>query len=96
VGRGAHGNPFLFQRLNHFLSTSEKLEQKSKVTLFEEYLALARSYGIRESLIKKQSMQFAKGVKYAQALKGELKLLTDPDDIMNRMRTFVEPESRSD
>jgi tRNA-dihydrouridine synthase B len=94
VGRGAQGNPFIFKRLNHFLSSGEKIRQKSKVMLFEEYLDLARGYGIRDPLIKKQSMQFIRGMKDLRAIQAEVKLLTEPDAILNTMRTFEDSGSR--
>lgn len=88
VGRGAQGNPFMFERLNSYLSSAERITQKSEVILFGEYLDLARRCGIREPMIKKQSIQFARGMKTPRAVKEALKLLTDPEAIMETMRSF--------
>ena len=86
VGRGAQGNPYILHRLNEFLKTGDKIEQKSRVVMFEEYLVLAHKYRIKNDLMKKQAMVFVKGMKNANSIRDSLKYLTDPGDFLELMR----------
>ncbi len=64
IGRGAMGNPFLFEQINDLLSTGSyrTYSINDKIDAFFEYLSNALHYQIRFSNIKGQAMRFTKGI----------------------------------
>lgn len=68
IGRGAIGNPFLFQQINDYLKTGS-YEEKSKSKQFWEYTKLADHYHLPFLIIKQQAMGFTKGIKGSTQLR---------------------------
>jgi tRNA-dihydrouridine synthase B len=63
LGRAACGNPFIFTRINHFLKTGKKLEQKNTLEIFDEYLTLWKKHdGLRFGNLKMQVGYFTRGL----------------------------------
>ena len=64
IGRGAMGNPFLFEQINDYLKTGtyKKYTWKDKLDAFFDYLQLTTQYNIKFSNIKSQAMRFTKGM----------------------------------
>lgn len=62
IGRAALGNPFIFYKINHFLTTGERIKQKNRKKLFKEYLFLAEKFGIKQSVVKQQEINFRKNM----------------------------------
>lgn len=64
VGRGAMGNPFLFEQINDFLKTGTYKEYsfKDRLDSFSEYMQLSKKYKIKFANIKGQAMRFTKGI----------------------------------
>ena len=64
IGRGAMGNPFLFEQINDYLKTGtyKKYTLKDKLDSFFDYLHLTTQYNIKFSNIKSQAMRFTKGM----------------------------------
>jgi tRNA-dihydrouridine synthase B len=64
IGRGAMGNPFLFEQINDFLKTGTYKEYsfKDKLDSFFEYMQLSKNYKIKFANIKGQAMRFTKGI----------------------------------
>ncbi|MDH5658698.1 MAG: tRNA dihydrouridine synthase DusB [Nitrosopumilus sp.] len=64
VGRGAMGNPFLFEQINDYLKTNSYREYsfKDRLDSFFDYLYLASQYKIKFVNIKNQAMRFTKGM----------------------------------
>ena len=88
VGRGAMGNPFLFEQINDFLKTNSYHEYsfKDKLDAFFEYLHLAKNYDIKFSNIKGQAMRFTKGIRGGSKLRSKItfsKSIDDLEKIMN-------------
>ena len=88
VGRGAMGNPFLFEQINDFLKTNSYHEYsfKDKLDAFFEYLRLAKNYDIKFSNIKGQAMRFTKGIRGGSKLRSKItfsKSIEDLEKIMN-------------
>jgi nifR3 family TIM-barrel protein len=65
IGRGAMGNPFLFEQINDYLKTNSYKEYsfKDRLDSFFDYLHLTSQYKIKFSNIKSQAMRFTKGMK---------------------------------
>lgn len=74
IGRGAMGNPFLFEQINDYLKTGSYKEYsfKDRLDSFFDYLHLTTSYKIKFSNIKSQAMRFTKGLKGGSKLRSKI------------------------
>lgn len=74
IGRGAMGNPFLFEQINDYLKTNSYLEYsfKDKLDSFFDYLSLTENYKIKFANIKNQAMRFTKGIKGGSKLRSDI------------------------
>ena len=74
IGRGAMGNPFLFEQINDFFRTdSYKVYSfKDKLDSFFNYLHLTSQYKIKFANIKGQAMRFTKGMKGGSKLRSKI------------------------
>ena len=88
IGRGAMGNPFLFEQINDYLNTGtyRQYSLKDKLDSFFEYLELTVQYNIKFSNIKGQAMRFTKGIKGGSKIRPKIstsKNITELTKIMN-------------
>ena len=83
IGRGAMGNPFLFEQINDYLKTNSYQEYsfKDKLDSFFNYLSLAKNYHIKFSNIKSQAMRFTKGIKNGSKLRSEITFSKNIQDL---------------
>ncbi|HUU49118.1 MAG TPA: tRNA dihydrouridine synthase DusB [Nitrosopumilaceae archaeon] len=87
VGRGAMGNPFLFEQINDYLKTGtyNQYSFKNKLDSFFEYLHLTEQYKIKFANIKGQAMRFTKGMQGGSKLRSKITLsknITELEKIM--------------
>ncbi len=88
IGRGAMGNPFLFEQINDYLKTNSYKEYlfKDRLDSFFDYLHLTNQYKIKFANIKGQAMRFTKGMKGGSKLRSKItfsKNIEDLEKIMN-------------
>lgn len=88
IGRGAMGNPFLFEQINDYLKTGtyKQYTWKDKLDAFFDYLQLTTQYSIKFSNIKSQAMRFTKGMNGGSKLRPKIstsKNITELEKIMN-------------
>ena len=88
VGRGAMGNPFLFEQINDYLKTNSYKEYtfKDRLDSFFDYLHLTNQYKIKFANIKGQAMRFTKGMKGGSKLRSKITLsknIEELEKIMN-------------
>ena len=93
IGRGAMGNPFLFQQINDYLKTGsyEKYSFKDRLDSFFNYLHLTDQYNLKFSNIKSQAMRFTKGMRGGSKLRSEItfsKNIEELKKIMNHTNTL--------
>ena len=83
IGRGAMGNPFLFEQINDFLKTNSYREYsfRDKLDAFFEYLHLTKNYDIKFSNIKSQAMRFTKGIRGGSKLRSRITFSRSIDDL---------------
>ena len=83
VGRGAMGNPFIFQQINDYLETGayKKYNVYHKLDAFVEYLDTTSKYKIRFVNIKQQAIRFTKGLTGGSILRKQLSLANDIDEL---------------
>lgn len=96
IGRGALMNPFLFRQtkfyLRHgYLPPPPTIEERVKTCL--EHLQLSVQfkgpfYGVRE--FRKHYSGYLRGIPHVAQLRSELVLLTEVEQIANRLRRFLE------
>jgi nifR3 family TIM-barrel protein len=83
VGRGAMGNPFIFEQINDYLETGvyKKYALTDRLEAFVKYLELTEKYNIRFANIKQQAIRFTKGTVGGAQLRNRLSTATNTDDL---------------
>jgi tRNA-dihydrouridine synthase B len=79
IGRGAMGNPFLFEQINDYLKTNSYQEYsfKDKLDSFFDYLHLTDNYKIKFANLKGQAMRFTKGMKGGKKIRSKITIATN-------------------
>ena len=88
IGRGAMGNPFLFEQINDYLKSGSYKEYsfKNRLDSFFDYLHLTKKYKIKFANIKGQAMRFTKGMKDGSQLRSKITLTKNIDDLEKIIR----------
>jgi nifR3 family TIM-barrel protein len=89
IGRGAMGNPFLFEQINDYLRNG-KYHQYSfndKLDVFFEYLDYTTKYKIKFSNIKGQAMRFTKGTVGSTKLRSQITISKSLDELKKIMKS---------
>jgi len=88
IGRGAMGNPFLFEQINDFLKTGSYKEYslKDRLDSFFDYLDLTNNYKIKFANIKAQAMRFTKGMAGSTKLRARISVSKNLGDLKKVMR----------
>lgn len=91
VGRGAMGNPFLFEQINDYLRTGSynMYGVADRVAAFFEYMDAASVYSISFPAIKSQAMRFTRGVEGAARLREMITAAHDSSELMRAVRAFA-------
>ncbi len=88
IGRGAMGNPFLFEQINDYLKTGSYKEYsfKDRLDSFFDYLHLTAQYKIKFANIKSQAMRFTKGLKGGSKLRSKITFSKNLEELEKIMR----------
>lgn len=88
IGRGAMGNPFLFEQINDYLKTGSYKEYsfKDRLDSFFDYLHITNQYKIKFANIKSQAMRFTKGLKGGSKLRSKITFSKNLEDLEKVMR----------
>ena len=83
IGRGAMGNPFIFEQINDYLESGvyKKYTLTDRLEAFVTYLELTEKYHIRFANIKQQAIRFTKGTVGGGQLRNRLSAATNNDDL---------------
>ena len=83
VGRGAMGNPFIFEQINDYLEYGKykKYEINAKLDAFVQYIDATSNYNIRFANIKQQAIRFTKGLVGGSVLRKRLSLANSIDEL---------------
>ena len=83
IGRGAMGNPFLFEQINDYLKTNSYKEYsfKDRLDSFFDYLHLTNQYKIKFANIKGQAMRFTKGMNGGSKLRSKIILSKNVEEL---------------
>ncbi len=76
IGRGAMGNPFLFEQINDYLNTGSYTDYslEDKLEAFAEYLDMARGFNIKFANIKNHAIRFTKGMVGGTRMRSQITL----------------------
>ena len=83
VGRGAMGNPFIFEQINDYLEfgTYKKYTSHDKLEAFVQYMEATIDYKIRFVNIKQQAIRFTKGMIGGSVLRSRLSTAKNVDEL---------------
>ena len=83
IGRGAMGNPFLFEQINDYLknNTYQEYSFKDRLDSFFEYLHLTTKYKIKFANLKGQAMRFTKGMKGGSKIRSKITSTTNIEEL---------------
>ena len=83
IGRGAMGNPFLFEQINDYLknNTYQEYSFKDRLDSFFEYLHLTTKYKIKFANLKGQAMRFTKGMKGGSKIRSKITFTTNIEEL---------------
>ena len=83
VGRGAMGNPFIFEQINDYLEfgTDKKYTSHDKLEAFVQYMEATTDYKIRFVNIKQQAIRFTKGMIGGSVLRSRLSTAKNVDEL---------------
>jgi len=88
VGRGAMGNPFLFEQINDYLKTNSYKEYSftDRLDSFFDYLHLSTKYKIKFANIKSQAMRFTKGMNGGSKMRSKITVSKDIAELEKIMK----------
>jgi tRNA-dihydrouridine synthase B len=88
VGRGAMGNPFLFEQINDYLKTNSYKEYSftDRLDSFFDYLHLSTKFKIKFANIKSQAMRFTKGMNGGSKMRLKITLSKDIAELEKIMK----------
>jgi len=83
IGRGAMGNPFLFEQINDYLENGEYKHYSlgDRLQAFVDYVELTTKYNIRFANIKQQAIRFTKGTVGGAQLRNRLSTAQDIEEL---------------
>jgi nifR3 family TIM-barrel protein len=98
IGRGAIGNPWIFERTRHYIETGELLPEptiEDRIDLCAEQLRRSvdhhgERYGV--IIMKKHYGQYLKGIRNSRQLRAEIMKESEMDPIIDLLMNFKEQE----
>ena len=87
IGRGAMGNPFLFEQINDYLKTGSYKEYtfRDRLDAFFDYLELTNNYEIKFANIKGQAIRFTKGMINGAKIRARISISKNLDELKKIM-----------
>lgn len=100
IGRGAQGNPWIFNRINHYMNTGEILPKptaQEKINTAIEHMKLAvEEHGeyvaVRE--MRKHIGWYIKGLKNSARYRDEINKLTDCEEVITKLKELSLTQSK--
>ncbi len=92
IGRACMGDPHIFERLNHYLRTGEKLRKQTpeeKLGDFFRYTELAKEHGcLNYPDVKMHAQWFTRSIRGSVGLRREISLAKSVEQVEKAMNTF--------
>ena len=95
IGRGAIGNPWIFEKIKYFLQYGKKMEEiskKEKLDIILEHFNLeieekGEYTGIRE--FRKHIVYYTKGIPNSSEFRSKINNLENKNDVINQIKKFM-------
>ena len=81
IGRGAIGNPDIFEKIKVYLKGERITKPYSKRKMFLKYLRYCKKYGIEFKDIKLHSQYLTKGIRHGAELRNQMSTVKDIDGL---------------
>ena len=83
IGRGAMGNPFIFEQINDYLERGEYKTYSlgDRLQAYVDYVELTTKFNIRFANIKQQAIRFTKGTVGGAQLRDRLSTAKDIEEL---------------
>jgi len=94
IGRGAMGNPWIFEQIEHYLKTGEKLPRptnQEKYEILKEHIELdirEKGEGIALNEMRKHIGWYTKNMKDASSFRNEVNHTTSKDELMKLIKEY--------
>ena len=94
IGRGAMGNPWIFEQIQHYLKTGEKLPRptnQEKYEILKEHIELdIREKGEKVALneMRKHISWYTKNMKDSSSFRNEINKIEDKDELVKKVEIF--------
>ena len=94
IGRGAMGNPWIFEQIEHYLRTGEKLPRptnQQKYEILKEHIELdIREKGEKVALneMRKHISWYTKNMKDSSSFRNEINHIDNKDELMKKIKEY--------
>jgi len=94
IGRGAMGNPWIFEQIQHYLQTGEKLPKptnQEKYEILKEHIELdirEKGEGIALNEMRKHIAWYTKNMKDASTFRNEINHINNKDELMKKIEEY--------
>ncbi|MBI4150965.1 tRNA dihydrouridine synthase DusB [Candidatus Woesearchaeota archaeon] len=85
IARGAMGNPYLFKQINDYLKKGT-YEQVNRLSLFTEFLALAKKYALPFNNIQQHALWFTKTAKGGNVLRNRISRCRNQEELSGLLK----------
>ena len=94
IGRGAMGNPWIFEQIQHYLETGEKLPKptnQEKYEILKEHIELdirEKGEGVALNEMRKHIAWYTKNMKDASSFRNEINHIDNKDELMKKIEEY--------
>jgi len=94
IGRGTMGNPWIFEQIQHYLETEEKLPKPSnqeKYEILKEHIELDIKYkgeGVALNEMRKHISWYTKNMPDSSSFRNEINHTTSKDELLQRIEKY--------
>lgn len=94
IGRGATGNPWIFEQIEHYLRTGEKLPKptnQEKYEILKEHIELdirEKGEGVALNEMRKHIAWYTKNMKDSSSFRNEINHIDNKDELMKKIAEY--------
>ena len=94
IGRGSMGNPWIFQQIEHYLKTGEKLPRhtnQEKYEILKEHIEFdirEKGEGVALNEMRKHIAWYTKNMKDASSFRNEVNHITNKEELMEKIEEY--------
>ena len=94
IGRGSMGNPWIFEQIEHYLRTGEKLPKptnEQKYEILREHIELdikEKGEGVALNEMRKHIACYTKNMKDSSVFRNEINHINNKDELMKKIEYY--------